>query len=255
MTRVQEASITFVGSDPIHRGAPTPYYAQLASILRAQIGDGTYGPGDPLPAESELCATFGLSRTVVRQALDELVAEGLVQKERGRGSFVTKPKVADLVVQELRGFSDEMGARGHEIGTIILGQEITVVPQQFAADLGLRYGAKVVHIVRVRTANGDPLVKVDTYLPLPRFRRMATMDLEGRSLYEALEDGFGVRPKGGRRRIEAVVANRELADILGVEVGSPMLELTALTTDEDGIAFELFRAYYRGDRTSFEVRV
>lgn len=255
MTRVQEAPLAFPGNDPIRRSAPTPYYAQLASILRAQISDGTYGPGDPLPAESELGSTFTLSRTVVRQALDELVAEGLVQKERGRGSFVTKPKLADLVVQELRGFSDEMGARGHETGTIILGQSIAVVPQQFAAHLGVRHGSKAVHIERVRTANGDPIVKVDTYLPLPRFRRLATMDLEGRSLYEALEDGFDVRPRGGWRRIEAVVASRELADILGVEVGSPMLELTALTTDEDGAPFELFRAYYRGDRTSFEVRV
>src|ERR1041384_5940510 len=107
------------GSDLIHRGAPTPYYAQLAEILRDQIARGVVHPGDPLPAESELCATYGLSRTVVRQALDELVAEGLVQKEKGRGTFVSRPKLADLVVQELRGFADEMGDRGHDVGTRI----------------------------------------------------------------------------------------------------------------------------------------
>lgn len=246
---------TLTGTDPIRRGAPTPYYAQLAAILRTQIGAGTYGPGDALPAESELCTAFGLSRTVVRQALDELVAEGLVQKERGRGSFVTQPKLADLVIQELRGFSDEMGARGHDVGTIILAQEVIVAPHQVAIDLGLRQGAKVVHLVRIRTANGDPIVKVDTYLPLPRFRRMATVDVTGRSLYETLAEGFGARAGSGWRRIEAAVASRELADLLGVDIGSPMLELTALTADEDGVPFEMFRAYYRGDRTSFEVRV
>jgi GntR family transcriptional regulator len=242
-------------SDLIRRGAPVPFYAQLAEILREMIAKGSVGPGDPLPAESELCATYGLSRTVVRQALNELVAEGLVQKERGRGTFVSQPKPADLVVQELRGFSDEMGARGFDIGTLILRQEVADAPQQVAADLGLKPGAKVVHITRVRTANGDPIVKVDTYLPMPRFKAVATMDLTSRSLYDTLADDFGARPGGGWRRIEAAVASRELADALGVDIGSPMLELTALTTDTEGVPFELFRAYYRGDRTSFEVRV
>lgn len=255
MTTVQEAASALPRAEPIRRRAAVPFYAQLASILRARIADGVYGPGDPLPAEAELGETFGLSRTVVRQALDELVAEGLVQKERGRGSFVTKPKPADLVVQDLRGFSDEMGARGHETGTIILAQEIVVAPQQVASELGLRAGAKVVHLTRIRTADGDPIVKVDTYLPLPRFRRMATMPLEDRSLYETLAEVFDARPTTGWRRIEAIVASRELADLLEVDIGSPLLELTARTDDARGVPFEVFRASYRADRTSFEVRV
>lgn len=248
-------SANVAGIDLIHRGAPTPYYAQLAEILREQIARGDLGPGDLLPAEAELGATYGLSRTVVRQALNELVAEGLVQKEKGRGSFVSRPKPADLVVQELRGFSDEMGARGFDIGTRILRQELAVAPQQVAADLGIAQGSKVVHITRVRTANGDPIVKTDTYLPAAKFRKLTHLDLDARSLYEVLSSDFGVRPGGGWRRIEAAVASRELADALGVDIGSPMLELTALTTDVDGVPFELFRAFYRGDRTSFEVRV
>ncbi len=248
-------SIDLVGTDLIHRGAPVPFYAQLAEILRDQIARGTFVPGDPLPAEGELCTIYGLSRTVVRQALNELVAEGLVQKERGRGTFVTRPKPADLVVQELRGFTDEMGARGYDTGTRILRQEIMEAPQQVATDLGLGPGARVVHISRVRTANGDPIVKVDTWLPMPRFESVATMDLSSRSLYDTLAQDFDARPGGGWRRIEAAVASRELADALGVDIGSAMLELTALTTDEHGTPFELFRAYYRGDRTSFEVRV
>lgn len=239
----------------IHRGAPTPYYAQLAEILRDRIAQGAFAPGDPLPAESELCSAYALSRTVVRQALDELVAEGLVQKERGRGTFVSKPKIADLVVQELRGFSEEMGARAHSVGTRILRQEIALAPQEVASGLGLGKGAKVVHLTRVRTTNGEPIVKVDTYLPLPRFKRLASIDLTQRSLYETLAHDHDIRPSGGWRRIEAAVASRELADALGVDIGSPMLELTAVTTDEAGAPYEFFRAYYRGDRTSFEVRV
>lgn len=255
MTTGQEAILERPGLDPIRRGAAIPFYAQLASILRARIAEGIYPPGGALPAEAELCATFGLSRTVVRQALDELVAEGLVQKERGRGSFVSKPKVVDLVVQDLRGFSDEVGSRGHATGTVVLGQVIEPAPADVVTELGLRANGKVVHLTRIRTADGEPIVKVDTYLPMPRFRRMASMPLEGVSLYETLAAQFDARPVGGWRRIEATVATRELADALDVEIGSPLLELTALTSDARGIPFEFFRAWYRGDRTSFEVRV
>lgn len=255
MTTGQEAILERPDPEPIRRGAAIPFYAQLAAILRRRIGEGIYPPGGALPAESELCAAFGLSRTVVRQALDELVTEGLVRKERGRRSFVTTPGLVDLVVQDLRGFSDEVGARGHETGTVVLAQGIAVAPAEVAGELGVRAGGRVVHLSRVRTADGEPIVKVDTYLPLPRFRPMATTRLEGVSLYETLATRFDARPVGGWRRIQATVATRELAEVLGVEVGSPMLELTALTSDATGEPFEFFRAWYRGDRTSFEVRV
>ncbi|GAC1408584.1 MAG: GntR family transcriptional regulator [Actinomycetota bacterium] len=239
----------------IHRGAPVPFYAQLAEILREQIANGLFGPGDILPAESELCSDYRLSRTVVRQALNELVSEGLVQKEKGRGTFVSEPKIADIVVQELRGFSEEVGARGATIGTTILRQEIVPSPVWVSEYLGIPEGSSIVHLSRVRTGDGDPIVKVDTYLPCPRFKKLATIDLSSRSLYETLDTVFHVRPGGGWRRIEAVIASRELADALSADIGSPMLELTAVTTEKSGKPFELFRAYYRGDRTSFEVRV
>src|SRR3954463_4592010 len=87
----------------IAKGPRLPYYAQLAAILRKAISDGDWPPGFALPSEADLCSMFGLSRTAVRQALAELSAEGLVHKEKGRGSFVRGPR-AGFVVQELRGF-------------------------------------------------------------------------------------------------------------------------------------------------------
>jgi len=238
----------------INRASRVPYYAQLAGILRERIATGEYEPGASLPSENELCSAFGLSRTVVRQAFGELAAEGLVQKEKGRRSYVSAPKLADLVVQELRGFLDEMTSRGHAITTTVLDASLGKPPQHVATDLGLPPGAKAVHLARMRAANGDPIVKVDTYLP-SRFASVLRSDLAASSLYDILRESFGVHPKGGWRRIEAAVASHELAGVLGVDIGSPMLELTAVTTDADGTPFEYFRAYYRGDRTSFEIRV
>lgn len=241
------------GSDSIHRALAVPYYAQLADILRRHISEGDLGPGAALPSEGELCATYGLSRTVVRQALEELVAEGMVVKERGRGTFVAKPKIADIVVQELRGFMDEMSERGHIVGTTVLSQSIIPAVPLVAAELGVAPHEDVVHIARIRHVNDEPIVKVDSWLPARRFPGLVDADLERNSLYDVLRTRYGVEANGGRRRIEATVANRALADVLGVEIGSPMLHLVATTLDRDGTPFESFSAFYRGDRTNFEI--
>src|SRR5688500_2905478 len=101
----------------IKREAPLPFYAQLADLLREKIAEGSYRPGDSLPSEAELGAAYGLSRTAIRQALSLLVAEGLVQKEKGRGSFVRQSPLADFVVQEIRGFYEEMSEKNHSVTT------------------------------------------------------------------------------------------------------------------------------------------
>lgn len=237
----------------IRRTHPVPYYAQLAELLRDAILRGVWHPGEAIPSEGELEGFFDISRTVVRQALDELVAEGLVHKVKGRGTFVSEPKMADLVVQETRGFVEEMRARGREVTTAVLEQGMVPIPPLVADALGVSTDSWAVRLTRVRRVDGDPIVKVDTYLPHPRFASLADADLENASLYEVLERDHGVRPTGGTRRVEAVLAGREIAADLGVRHGSPLLVLNAVNRDQDGVAFEYFRASYRGDRTSFEL--
>ena len=228
---------------------------QLADILRAHIADGRWAPNDALPSEAELCAIYDLSRTAVRQALGELVVEGLVQKEKGRGTFVSRPKVAEFVVQELRGFFDEMSERGQLVHTRILRQELATVPPSVAPQLRVRMGSEVVLLERVRSINGEPIVQVRTSLPSPRFAALVDMDMREQTLYGVLAEHFGIEPHSGRRRFEAVAADDELALHLDVEPGAPILKLTALNIDQHGAPFEHFAAWYRGDRSSFEVLI
>lgn len=240
-------------ADPaaIRRTHPVPYYAQLAEILRDAILRGVWRPGEAIPSEGELERFFEISRTVVRQALDEIVADGLVHKVKGRGTFVSQPKVADLVVQETRGFVEEMRARGHVVTSNVLEQGVIPAPPLIADALGMSAESWVVRLTRVRSVDGDPIVKVDTYLPHPRFAAMADADLDDASLYEVLARDFGVRPSGGTRRVEVALAGRETAADLGIRRGSPLLVLAATNRDQQGTAFEHFRAAYRGDRTTF----
>lgn len=240
----------------IRKGDPMPYYAQLAGILRERIADGEYAPGEFLPSEADLCDQYGISRTAVRQALDGLVAEGIVRKEKGRGTYVAKPEVASFVVAELRGFFEEMTERGDVVETELIDAGIATVPPAVIADLQLNRGDEVVRLERVRKVNGEPVVAVRTYLPLARFPDLLdTHDFSTGSLYEVLSDDYGVQPRGGRRRFQAEAASAQLAASLDIAPGDPLVKLTAVNFDQDDQPFEYFVAYYRGDRAAFDLLI
>ena len=239
----------------IRKHGAVPYYAQLADLFRKAIVSGQWEPGRPLPSEQVIGEYFGLSRTAVRQALAELSAEGLVRKEKGRGSFVRGPRRTEFVVQELRGFFDEMSEQGKAVTTDVLLLEPTVAPPEEAALLGIATGSEVVQLDRLRRVDGEPICLARTLLPLPRFAGLAGQDLSGQSLYDVLRASFGVEPRTGWRTVEATAADRATARLLGVRAGSPLLMLTSLNVDATGQPFEHFTAWYRADRTSFRIEV
>ena len=237
----------------IERSSPLPYYAQLAAILRDGIDGGRWRPGDALPSEPELCHRYGLSRTAVRQALGELVVEGLVRREKGRGTFVRHPAVANLVVQELRGFLDEIESAGRRVDTLVLRQEVVPVPPAVATALGVARRGDVLAIDRIRSVGGEPVVAVRTHLPVPRFADLVDADLQRHGLYRTLAARHGVDPVVGHRRVQAVAADHEQASLLGLQPGAPVLEVTGVGVDATGDPFEHFVAWYRGDRTALDI--
>ena len=239
----------------VRRDDPMPYYAQLARIIEFEITQGRWHPGDTLPSEAELCEAHGVSRTAVRQALGELAARGLVRKQKGRRTCVARAHVTHLVVQELRGFFDEVSSQGGRVQTRVLRQEIVPAPPDVSDDLGLAGGSEALLLTRVRSVDGEPIVYVETHLPVPRFAALADLDLTDASLYAELATRFGVHPRSGARAIEAAVADAPLARDLGVRKGSPLLALWATNKDQNGIPFERFVAWYRGDGTRFELVV
>jgi GntR family transcriptional regulator len=236
------------------RSVSTPYYLQIAEILRAGIAKGTWEPGQLIPSEASLCEMFGVSRTAIRQALAQLVTEGLLHKEKGRGTFVARPHVA-IAVQELRGFFDEMTATGRPVSTRVLRQEVVPISVAMAPVLAVPVGTSVVCVERLRSVGDEPLVHATTFLPWPRFAGLLETDLTTRGLYATLADDFDVRPHGGLRRLEAVSATPAEARLLGCRSRDPLLRLVAANVDDRGVPFEAFDAYYRGDRAVFEAVV
>jgi GntR family transcriptional regulator len=241
-----------VSAGRIDRESPLPYYAQLKGLLLDQL-DEEWRAGDRLPGEVVLCDMYGVSRTVVRQALDELEAEGRVVRRKGQGTFAAARKVDESLFQSLTGLHEDVTTRG---GTLVSDvRQLAAVPAagEVAEQLELPEGAQVICLERLRYANGEPWVLVRTYLPEGLAPGLVDEDLTEQSLYALLEDKYGVELDHGHRLVEAVPASSAIAEALGLQPGDPVLLLRSTAWDVDGRPAEYFIAYHRGDRSRFQV--
>jgi len=243
------------GKAAIDFGSHIPYYIQLLEALKQQIGTGEMKPGDQFPSESDLCETYGVSRTVVRQALREMELEGLVVRRKGKGTFVAEPKIIESLAQKLTGFYQDMVERGHHPVTQVLHQAVEPPNKKVAEYLGIDPSRPVIHIRRLRFVKDEPIVLVTSYLPYDLCPDLVNVDLTNQSLYAYLENQCGIRIAYGRRSIEAVAANEAEAHLLQVERGAPLILLNSVSYLEDGTPIEYYHAVHRGDRSRFEVEL
>ena len=206
-------------------------------------------PGSPIPTERSLAAEFDVSRTTVRQALAELTVEGRLLRVQGKGTFAAEPKVAQRL--QLSSYTEDMRAQGRQPSSRLL--EISEEPADIdlARLLAIRAGAKVLRMHRLRLADNEPMAIETTHLPLSRFRGLRRYVSSGGSLYQVLRERFGVEMGHAEETIETALASPEEAELLGADVGLPMLLLSRHSFDDEGKPVEWVRSVYRGDRYKF----
>lgn len=238
----------------IDRRSPLPYYAQLKRLLVERL-DGEIEPGARLPGEIALCDTYGVSRTVVRQTLDELEAEGRIVRRKGQGTFAATGKTDETLFQSLTGLYEDVTARGEHLRSEVRELGRTPAPGDVAAELGLAEGTPVVCLERLRFVGDEPWVLARTYLPEDVAPGILDVDFTHRSLYALLEDRYGVELDHGRRLVEAVPASPAIAHALGLRSRAPVLLLRSTAWDTAGRPVEYFSAYHRGDRSRFQVHL
>jgi GntR family transcriptional regulator len=242
-------------NERIDFASPVPYYAQLLDVLTGRIKHGLYPPGAQIPGEPELCRLFGVSRTVVRQALGEMEQRGMIERRKGKGTFVAFPKIGESLAQRLTGFHADMLARGYRPQTTVLHQRIVEAGEKVAAYLEIPPGNLVFDIKRLRSVDNLPVQLVTSYLPYTLCPRLEQADLTNRSLYEFLERECGLVIARGRRFIEAVAASESDARLLRVERGAALIRLESVSYLESGAPLEYYDALHRGDRSRFEVEL
>jgi GntR family transcriptional regulator len=231
----------------LNRQSKIPLYHQLYEILRDYISGGDWPPGFLVPPESELCRHYEVSQITARQALDNLVNEGLIYRQRGRGTFVAQPAI-EATLTRIISFAEDMRRRGFEPASRLLFSE-TVEASPFIADkLQVKPGEELAQVHRLRFADQEPL-SVERASLVHRFcRGVLNGDYEKSSLRKALSSRFGIRLTRARQSIRAQSAGPDLASLLSVEPGSALLSIERVSFSQHNIPVEFLQIFYRADR-------
>ncbi|WP_405744435.1 GntR family transcriptional regulator [Streptomyces sp. NBC_01525] len=233
------------------RSARVPKYYRLKRHL-LEITE-TLPPGTPVPPERALAAEFDTSRTTVRQALQELVVEGRLERIQGKGTFVAKPKVSQAL--QLTSYTEDMRAQGLEPASQLLDIGYVTADDRLAGLLDIATGGRVLRIERLRLASGEPMAIEITHLSAKRFPALRRNLVKYTSLYTALAEVYDVRLAEAEETIETSLATPREAGLLGADVGLPMLMLSRHSRDAQGRPVEWVRSVYRGDRYKFVARL
>ena len=233
---------------------PLPRYYQLKEIIRERVSSGEWSPGAPIPSERELCERYGISRMTARQSLTELVAEGLLYRRQGRGTFVGRPRISQQL-QRLTGFTEDMRARTQRPGASVLGAELWPADQRAAEVLRVTPGQPVFRLRRLRSADSEPLAIETVVVAFPGCERLLAEDFGTHSLYRVLETTYGVPLVEAEQEVEAGLARAEEAELLQVDVGAPVLLTRRITYTEGQQPVEYATSVYRGDKYTFYTRL
>jgi GntR family transcriptional regulator len=196
---------------------------------------------------------FGVSRPVIRQALQEMAYAGLLVRRKGLGTFVAEPRITTRsLVHSLVGFFQEMDSKGLTPETEVLEQSMLPAGPRVGSQLGVEPATPVIKITRLRFVEAEPVVLVTSYLPYDLCPDLLSADLRRQSLYAFLRDAYGLTLASGRRVIEAVLAGEQDAERLRISAGSPLLRLESVSVLGDGRPMEYFHGLFR---SRFEVEL
>jgi GntR family transcriptional regulator len=206
-------------------------------------------PGSPVPTERVLSAELGTSRTTVRQALLELVAEGRLVRRQGSGTYVAEPKMTWPL--HLTSFTEQAAANGFTASTQLLAADRIRAEEDIAARLDVELGASVYRIERLRLADERPMAVETSHLSATRFPQLTRHVRREPSLYAVLERVYGVVPVSAEESISTAPASTREAALLNTDTGAPMLVLGRHSFDKSGRPVEWVTSWYRGDRVTF----
>lgn len=247
----EPAAVAEPGADGEQRTPRIPKYYRLKRHL-LEVAQ-TQPAGSPVPPERTLATEFDTSRTTVRQALQELVVEGRLERIQGKGTFIAKPKVAQGL--QLTSYTEDMRAQGLEPASRLLEVDEIAADEPLAHRLDIAAGDPVLQIERLRMANGEAMAIETTHLSVRRFPELREYLNQYSSLYALLGEVFGIHLADAEETIETALATPREAALLDTDVGLPMLLLSRHSRCSDGRPIEWVKSIYRGDRYKFVAKL
>lgn len=223
--------------------------------IRDQVLDLVEGlpTGAAIPPERVLCDRLGVSRMTLRRAVDDLVREGFLDRQHGRGTFVAVPKIAQRLT--MTSFSEDMRRRG----LVPASRTLALTTVNAGAPLGRRLevspGAPVLQVRRLRLADGQPMAIETLHVPAQEVPDLTAADLTNASFYELLQSRYGIAVASGGQTIEPTVTTEQESELLGVPLHSPAFLFERTSRTDRGTVIEFVRSVYRGDRYQLAVEL
>jgi GntR family transcriptional regulator len=235
---------------PVDENLALPLYHQVYLVLRENIRNGVYG-GGAIPTEAELCAAFGVSRITVKRAMHELTKEGLIVRQRGRGTFVAE---SSQLPRAKRDSLDDLLRNVMAIGAATEMQRLdgglTPATPDVAAKLECEAGTMIFATHQIRRSRGQPIALIRAYVPRDVADKLPDRDTNAQPMLAQLQKA-GVGVARADQAITASIADPATAAVLAIDVGAPIIRLTRLVFDENSRPVEWLTALYRADRYEY----
>lgn len=229
-----------------------PLYDQLVDILSEKI-EHEYRPGDLIPSERELSERYGLSRTTVRLALQELERLGLVVRQHGRGTFVADRSAQTTNLMQAYSFTEQMRDMGRDPLTTILEFSEVEADKNLVEHMNVRLGERLFKIKRLRSADAMPMMVERTFLPARKFLTLRRPMLEQKPLYDIIEQDFHEKINVAEEEFLASVARPSDAHMLDISEGAPVLDLVRTTYNVHNEIVEYTLSVARADQFKYKV--
>lgn len=232
-----------------------PRYQRLRDHLAAQIASQNWKPGDSIPSEGDLAKTHGLSIGTVRKAVDCLVAEGLLERQHGRGTYVRRARFNSSLFRFFR-FQSETGERRIPKARI-LQRKVVAAPSAAASALRIREGTALINLSRLRLVDEVPLLAEDIWVEKARFEALLDLDpgAFGDLLYPLYEDRCGQIVASADEVLTVEAANRMQARLLAREAGSPLIVIERIAFDPERRPIEWRRSRGPADRFRYHAEI
>lgn len=221
----------------MNKDSSVPLYQQLIEVIQSQISSGELKPGDRIPTEAELSKLYDISRITVRKAVELLEEEEVLIKKQGIGTFVIAKKLKRDSTRFM-GFTEHCRLEGSVAGAQLIVADLIDASVSYAEQLKLEEGEKIIRIIRLRTADNEPVMVEENYFPA-RFAYLLSEDLT-KSLYKILAN-LDIYAASGQNRISICYADKEEAKYLGVPEGEALLLWKGLCLDNKGNPLHIYK--------------
>ncbi|NME68687.1 GntR family transcriptional regulator [Flammeovirga aprica] len=236
----------------INHTSSVPFHKQIEEELRKLIDTGEYDNGKLFPKEVDISNRVGVSRNTVRQAINTLVGEGLLERKKGVGTTVAKKKIGTKL-SEWHSFTQEMSAKGIPFKNYMVKHDVVDADHSTAERLNVEEGKEVHRLIRLRGDQNDPFVYfISWFHPRVSFSEDEQFD---QPLYDIIEEKFNIVLTKSSEELTAMIADKELAALLKIEVGAPVLFRSRVVSDPGGRVVEINHGYYRADRFTYQIEI